>query len=159
LCELATPVIIAVNALGGALGKGEPPMKPLIGWIVALVLVSSVIIWTFVAEGWWGVWGALIELLAIVVGGFVGSFLMLGAYRRFGWGESAARSIYRWSWVGGVIIVLLVLFVLGAVLEWRTGNERNPATIAFWMTFGVWIGSASRANTILKQLRTEERRP
>jgi hypothetical protein len=133
-------------------------MKPFIGWIVAAVLISFVIIFNLVTEGWWGVWGFLTQILALLVGILVGNSLLLGAYRLFGWGESAARSIYRWGWVGGGTIVLLVLVVLGPVLGmwmgigmWTGGNEPNLATIAFWATLGVWVGSVSRAGTLRKQ--------
>jgi hypothetical protein len=109
------------------------------------------------SEGWWGVLGALAQMLAILVGVFVGRFLMLGAHRRFRWGESAARSVYRWSWVGGGIIMVLVLVVLEPVLGMRISNEPNLASLAFWTTFGVWLECVSRANVIRAQPRTEGR--
>jgi hypothetical protein len=134
-------------------------MKPIIGWIVAVVLVSPVIIYALVNEGWWGVWGFLTLLLTLSVGFFVGSYLMLGAYRHFGWGEPAARSIFWWGWVGGGIFIVAVLTVLGPILGMRISNEPNLPTIAFWTAFGVWMGSVSRVNAIRKQLRTEELHP
>jgi H+/Cl- antiporter ClcA len=133
-------------------------MKPFMGWIVAVVLVSAIFIFALVTEGWWGVWVALTQMLAIVVGGFLGSFLMREAYKRFGWGESATRSVYWWVVVSGIIL-MLVLFVLGPVLGIQISNEPNLATITFWTAFGVWAGCVSRVRMIRKQLRTEESRP
>jgi hypothetical protein len=95
----------------------------------------------------------------MLIGLLVGHSLMRGAYRRFGGGESAARSIEWWGCIGEGIIVVLVLVVLTAVLRMPMGNELNLATIVFWTTFGVWIGFVSRAGMIRKQLRTRERRP
>src|SRR5215217_4731751 len=115
-------------------------------WTVLVVFISAAIIFALDNEEW----GLLTQILTMVVGILVGNLLMHGAYRRFGWGESAAKSIYRWGWVVGGIIVLLVLVVLGTVLGVRTSNE-PLATIIFWTTFGVWIGFVSRAGAISKQ--------
>jgi hypothetical protein len=71
-----------------------------------------------------------------MVVGIVVGILLIGAYRRFGWGGSATRSIYRWEWVVGGIIVLLLLGVLGPVLGIWGANEPLADTI-FWTTFGV----------------------
>jgi hypothetical protein len=118
-------------------------MKPNIRLLVpGVVLMSALIIYGLVTKPLWLV---LTHIVFMVVGFFVGSFLVLGAYRLFGWGEPAARSIVWWVGVGGGIILLLVWVVVEPVL-------RMP-------TFGVWMGSVMRAMEIRGQLHTEEALP
>jgi hypothetical protein len=52
---------------------------------------------------------------------------------------------------------LIIWVILGFVLEPKSDLGPNLASIAYWTTFGVWIGAVGRASAIRKQLRTEER--
>jgi hypothetical protein len=99
--------------------------------------------------------GLLITLLlSMAVGLLVGNFLVRVAFRRFGWGESAAKSLWVWSFVGGLPLILLVGFVLSDAME---RPQPHLASIVFWLAFGVWIGAGNKAGVMRRQQRTEER--
>jgi hypothetical protein len=100
-------------------------------------------------------WGELITgALSIIVGANVGNFLMLEAFRRFGWGESAARSIFVWSVVGGLALILVVGIVVGDAMD---AQQPNLVTIAYYTVFGGTLGVMLRAYLIRGQQRTEGR--
>jgi uncharacterized membrane protein YdcZ (DUF606 family) len=121
-------------------------------WIVlALVIILLAINSVFFTVDW----GELITgVLSMIVGANVGNFLMLGAFRRFGWGESAARSIFVWSVVGGLALILVVGIVVGDAMDAR---QPNLATIAYYTFFGGALGVMLRAYLIRGQQRTEDR--
>ncbi len=121
-------------------------------WIVlALVIILLAINSVFFTVDW----GELITgALSMIVGANVGNFFMLGAFRRFGWGEFVARSIFAWSVVGGLALMLVVGIVVGAAMD---PQQPNLATIAYYTVFGAALGVMLRAYLIREQLRTEER--
>jgi hypothetical protein len=128
------------------------PRTSTIGWIVLAVVLSFSVIIIALFTGDWG--ELLTEVPSMVVGCIVGSFSMLGAFRRFGWGESAARSIFIWSLVGGLALILFMGIVLGDAMA---APQPNLATVAYWLALGVLVGAVARAGTIRRQLRTAER--
>jgi hypothetical protein len=129
-------------------------MKPTIRWIVWAIIIAAAIIYALVTESW----GLLFQLGAVLIGVYVGDFLMRGAYRLLDLGQSAVRSIAWGVGVGGAIIWL----TLGIVLEPQgTQGNQEPNLVASALAgiFGVIVGAVTRAIAISKQLRTEDRRP
>ena len=124
-------------------------MKPTIRWIVLAIIISAAIIYALVTERW----GLLFELGAVLIGVFVGGFLMRGAYRLLDLGQSAVRSIAWGVGVGGVIIWL----TLGIVLDPQGVQEPNPVAVALAGILGVIVGAVTSAMAIRNQLRTEQR--
>jgi hypothetical protein len=122
-----------------------------VGWIVGGgIFAASAIILVVLADSW----GELITIVLSYMAGFlVGSFLMLGAYRFSGWGESAASSVATWSFVGGIAFLFLLATVLPGVSQ--RGPAPNLEPVAFWTGFGVIFGIIVRARAIRDQLRTE----
>jgi hypothetical protein len=122
------------------------PMTPKTAtWIGWVFLVSFLLIVSWVTE-----WMLLLEVGFLTVGYFVGDFLMRGAHRLFGWGES---TLWSSGWGVGVGVAIIYL-ILRLVLE-----PQSLAAIALVGIFGVIVGFATRAGAISRQLRTEDRRP
>jgi hypothetical protein len=122
-----------------------------IGWIVLVVAISFAILMALFT----GDWGGLITVvLSVLVGSLVGTFLMLGAFRLFSWGESAARSIVVGLQLVGVALIVLLLFVVG---DLDSEPQPHPATISYYSALGFLMGAIARARTINKQLSTEAR--
>ena len=143
-------VIMVARKRGGA----SMPRTSTTGWIVlAVVVIFSVILSLLFSDA--DDWGELITMvLSYVVGVFVGSFLMLGAFRLFGWGESAAGSVVLWSWIGGTALIMLALVVLDDALR---PPQPYLALITLWTGLGGFIGAVGRAVSIRRELRTEHR--
>ncbi len=98
-----------------------------------------------------GNWEAT-EWLPLVAGLWVSFFSVLGAFQFFGWGRSAARSIYLGGTIGAVL-VLLVLFVAHIMMSGMI--LITPAVaITFWMAFGLILGAVTTAGGIARQLRS-----
>jgi O-antigen/teichoic acid export membrane protein len=119
--------------------------------VLALVIIFLVIYIALLADDRWK---AITEVLSMFVGLFSGTFLLLGLFRRFGWGESAARSIIWSVLVGGMTLILLSVVVLDDALD---APQPNLATIVYWTAFGFVLGAVARTARIRNQLRAGER--
>jgi hypothetical protein len=119
--------------------------------IGAVIFISLFIILLLITDDWVAL---ILELLFFAFGAVVGSFVMLGAFRQFGWGDSAARSVVLWTWVVGAVLVLVVGYVLGGAMR---VPQPNLATSAFWTLLGGLTGAVGRAASIRRQLRAEDR--
>src|SRR5919202_4464305 len=76
------------------------------------------------ATGW-----AVYEGLSLVVGLWIGFVFAWGAFRFFGWDGAAAKHVYLWRIVGGVL-VLAALFVVGVFFGVILATP--VVTVAFW---------------------------
>ena len=123
------------------------------GWSAFSLIVSSVVIVILsLASGW-----AASEWLFMVLGLWLGFFLAWGAFRLFGWGRSAAKSVYQGEIVG-LVLLLVVLFVVGTMIFGVV-----PATpvvkITFWTTCGIVLGAVTAAGGIGRRLPEGDRSP
>jgi hypothetical protein len=108
-------------------------------FIITLVLVT----------GW-----AVSEGLSLVVGLWLGFVLAWGAFRFFGWDRAAAKYVYLWGIVGGVL-VLGVLFVVG-VMDFGVIPATPAVTVTFWTAYGLVLGAVLLAGGIGRRLPEEE---
>ena len=108
-------------------------------FIITLVLVT----------GW-----AVSEGLSLVVGLWLGFVLAWGAFRFFGWDRAAAKYVYLWGIVGGVL-VLGVLFVVG-VMDFGVVPATPAVTVTFWTAYGLVLGAVLLAGGIGRRLPEEE---
>ena len=108
-------------------------------FIITLVLVT----------GW-----AVSEGLSLVVGLWLGFVLAWGAFRFFGWDRAAAKYVYLWGIVGGVL-VLGVLFVVG-VMDFGVIPATPAVTVTFWTAYGLVLGAVLLAGGIGRRLPKEE---
>jgi hypothetical protein len=108
-------------------------------FIITLVLVT----------GW-----AVSEGLSLVVGLWLGFVLAWGAFRFFGWDRAAAKYVYLWGIVGGVV-VLGVLFVVG-VMDFGVIPATPAVTVTFWTAYGLVLGAVLLAGGIGRRLPEEE---
>jgi hypothetical protein len=110
---------------------------------------SFFIIVFVLATGW-----AAYEGLSLVVGLWIGFVLAWGAFRLFGWDRAAAKYVYLWGIVGGVL-VLVALFVVGGMVFGLI--PASPAvTVAFWTACGLVLGAVLLAGGIGRRLPEEE---
>ena len=108
-------------------------------FIITLVLVT----------GW-----AVSEGLSLVVGLWLGFVLAWGAFRFFGWDRAAAKYVYLWGIVGGVL-VLGVLFVVG-VMDFGVIPATPAVTVTFWTAYGLVLGAVLLVGGIGRRLPKEE---
>jgi hypothetical protein len=101
------------------------------------------------ATGW-----AVYEGLSLVVGLWVGFVLAWGAFRFFGWDRAAARYVYLWGVVGGVL-ALVALFVVG-VMDFGVIPATPAVTVTFWTACGLVLGAVLLAGGIGRRLPEEE---
>ena len=100
------------------------------------------------ATGW-----AVSEGLSLVVGLWVGFVLAWRAFRFFGWDRAAAKYVYLWGIVGGVL-VLVALFEVGVMVG---VIPATPAvTVTFWTACGLVLGAVLLAGGIGRRLPEEE---
>lgn len=116
---------------------------------LSLAMSSFVIIILALATGW-----AASEGLSLVVGLWVGFVLAWGAFRFFGWGRAAAKYVYLWGIVGGVL-VLVALFVVG-VMGLGVIPATPAVTVTFWTACGMVLGAVTLAGGISRRLPEEE---
>jgi hypothetical protein len=115
---------------------------------LGLAKVSFVIIILVLATGW-----AAYEGLSLVVGYWVGFVLAWGAFRFFGWDRAAAKYVYLWGIVGG-LLVLVALFEVGVMVG---VIPATPAvTVTFWTAWGLVLGAVILAGGIGRRLPEEE---
>src|ERR687886_1337199 len=116
---------------------------------LSLAKASFFIIVFALATGW-----AVTEGLSLVVGLWVGFVLGWGAFRFFGWDRAAAKYVYLWGIVGGVV-VLGVLFVVG-VMGFGVIPATPAVTVTFWTAYGLVLGAVLLAGGIGRRLPEEE---
>jgi hypothetical protein len=116
---------------------------------LSLAKGSFFIIVFVLATGW-----AAYEGLSLVVGLWVGFVLAWGAFRFFGWDRAAAKYVYLWGIVGGVL-VLVALFVVG-VMVFGLIPATPAVTVTFWTACGLVLGAVLLAGGIDKRLPEEE---
>src|SRR5918995_5503902 len=110
----------------------------------------SVFVIVFVlATGW-----AVSEGLSLVVGLWVGFVLAWGAFRFFGWDRAAAKYVYLWGILCGVL-ALLALFVVG-VMDFGVVPATPAVTVIFWTACGLVLGAVLLAGGIGRRLPEEE---
>jgi hypothetical protein len=117
--------------------------------VLSLAKASGFIIVFALATGW-----AVSEGLSLVVGLWVGFALAWGAFRFFGWDRAAAKYVYLWGIVGGVL-VLGVLFVVG-VMDFGVIPATPALTVTFWTAYGLVLGAVLIAGGIGRRLPEEE---
>jgi hypothetical protein len=110
---------------------------------------SFFIIVFVLATGW-----AAFEGLSLVVGLWIGFVLAWGAFRIFGWDRAAAKYVYLWGIVGGVL-VLVALFVVG-VMVFGLIPASPGVTVTFWTACGLVLGAVLLAGGIGRRLPEEE---
>ena len=93
------------------------------------------------ATGW-----AVSEGLSLVVGLWVGFVLAWGAFRFFGWDRAAAKYVYLWGILCGML-VLVALFVVG-VMDFGVIPATPAVTVAFWTACGLVLGAVLLAGGI-----------
>jgi hypothetical protein len=121
------------------------------GWSALSLVVSSVaIVILSLASGW-----AASEWLFMVLGLWVGFFLAWGAFRRLGWGRSAARSVYQGGIVG-LVLLLVVLFVVGTMI-FGVVPATPAVTTTFWTACGLVLGAVTAAGGIGRRLPEGDR--
>jgi hypothetical protein len=116
---------------------------------LSLAKGSFFIIVFVLATGW-----AAYEGLSLVVGLWVGFVLAWGAFRFFGWDRAAAKYVYLWGIVGGVL-VLVALFVVG-VMVFGLILATPAVTVAFWTVCGLVLGAVLLAGGIGRGLPEED---
>jgi hypothetical protein len=116
---------------------------------LSLAKGSFFIIVFVLATGW-----AAYEGLSLVVGLWVGFVLAWGAFRFFGWDRAAAKYVYLWGIVGGVL-VLVALFVVG-VMVFGLIPATPAVTVIFWTACGLVLGAVLLAGGIGRRLPEEE---
>src|SRR5215204_3413315 len=97
---------------------------------------------------------AITEGLSLVVGLWAGFVLTWGAFRFFGWDRAAAKHVYLWGIVGG-LLVLVALFVVG-VMDLGVIPAAPAVTVAFWTACGLVMGAVLLAGGIGRRLPEEE---
>jgi len=97
---------------------------------------------------------AITEGLSLVVGLWVGFVLAWGAFRFFGWDRAAAKHVYLWGVVGG-LLVLVALFVVG-VMDFGVIPATPAVTVTFWTAWGLVLGAVLLAGGIGRRLPEEE---
>src|SRR5215212_6608996 len=107
---------------------------------LSLAKGSFFIIVFALATGW-----AVSEGLSLVVGLWVGFVLAWGAFRFFGWDRAAAKYVYLWGIVGGVL-VLVALFVVGVMVGLIPASP--GVTVTFWTACGLVLGAVLLAGGI-----------
>jgi hypothetical protein len=96
---------------------------------------------------------AVTEGLSLVVGLWAGFVLAWGAFRFFGWDRAAAKYVYLWGIVGG-LLVLVALFEVGVMVG---VIPATPAvTVTFWTAWGLVLGAVILAGGIGRRLPEEE---
>ena len=116
---------------------------------LSLAKGSLFIITLVLATGW-----AVSEGLSLVVGLWLGFVLGWGAFRFFGWDRAAAKYVYLWGIVGGVV-VLGVLFVVG-VMDFGVIPATPAVAVTFWTAYGLVLGAVLLAGGIGRRLPEEE---
>ena len=116
---------------------------------LSLAKGSFFIIVFVLATGW-----AAYEGLSLVVGLWVGFVLAWGAFRFFGWDRAAAKYVYLWGIVGGVL-VLVTLFVVG-VMDLGVIPATPAVIVTFWAACGLVLGAVLLAGGIGRRLHEEE---
>ena len=116
---------------------------------LSLAKGSFFIIVFALATGW-----AVSEGLSLVVGLWVGFVLAWGAFRFFGWDRAAAKYVYLWGIVGGVL-VLGVLFVAG-VMDFGLIPATPAVAVTFWTACGLILGAVLLAGGIGRRPPEEE---
>src|ERR687895_1728492 len=110
----------------------------------------SVFVIVFVlATGW-----AAFEGLSLVVGLWIGFVLAWGAFRFFGWDRAAAKYVYLWGILCGVL-VLVALFVVG-VMDFGVIPATPAVTVIFWTACGLVLGTVLLAGGIGRRRPEEE---
>ena len=97
---------------------------------------------------------AITEGLSLVVGLWVGFVLAWGASRFFGWDRAAAKHVYLWGIVGG-LLVLAALFIVG-VMDFGVIPATPAVTVTFWTAWGLVLGAVLLAGGIGRRLPEEE---
>ncbi len=97
---------------------------------------------------------AITEGLSLVVGLWAGFVLAWGAFRFFGWDRAAAKHVYLWGIVGG-LLVLVALFVVG-VMDFGLIPATPAVTVTFWTAWGLVLGAVLLAGGIGRRLPEEE---
>src|SRR5215216_7450103 len=97
---------------------------------------------------------AITEGLSLVVGLWAGFVLAWGAFRFFGWDRAAAKHVYLWAIVGGML-VLVALFVVG-VMDLGVIPATPAVTVAFWTACGLILGAVLLAGGIGRRPPEEE---
>ncbi len=116
---------------------------------LSLAKGSFFIIVFVLATGW-----AASEGLSLVVGLWVGFVLAWGAFRFFGWDRAAAKYVYLWGILCGVL-VLVALFVVG-VMDFGVIPATPAVTVIFWTACGLVLGAVLLAGGIGRRLSEEE---
>ena len=97
---------------------------------------------------------AVTEGLSLVVGLWAGFVLAWGAFRFFGWDRAAAKYVYLWGIVCGVLM-LVALFVVG-VMDLDVIPATPAVTVTFWTACGLVLGAVILAGGIGRRLPEEE---
>src|SRR5215203_475891 len=113
--------------------------------VFSLAKGSIFIIIFVLATGW-----AASEEISLVVGLWVGFVLAWGAFRFFGWDRAAAKYVYLWGIVGGVL-VLVALFVV-SVMDFGVIPATPAVTVTFWTACGLVLGAMLLAGGIGRRL-------
>ncbi len=116
---------------------------------LSLAKGSFFIIVFALATGW-----AVSEGLSLVVGLWVGFVLAWGAFRFFGWDRAAAKYVYLWGILCGVL-ALVALFVVG-VMDFGVVPATPAVTVIFWTACGLVLGAVLLAGGIGRRLPEEE---
>jgi len=117
--------------------------------VFSLAKGSIFIIIFVLATGW-----AASEEISLVVGLWVGFVLAWGAFRFVGWDRAAAKYVYLWGIVGGVL-VLVALFVV-SVMDFGVIPATPAVTVTFWTACGLVLGAMLLAGGIGRRLPEEE---
>ncbi len=115
---------------------------------LSLAKASFFIVVFVLATGW-----AAYEGLSLVVGYWVGFVLSWGAFRFFGWDRAAAKYVYLWGIVGG-LLVLVALFEVGVMVGVIPAT--SAVTVTFWTAWGLVLGAVILAGGIGRRLPEEE---
>jgi hypothetical protein len=117
--------------------------------VFSLAKGSFFIIIFVLATGW-----AASEEISLVVGLWIGFVLAWGAFQFFGWDRAAAKYVYLWGIVGGVL-VLVALFVVG-VMDFGVIPATPAVTVTVWTACGLVLGAMLLAGGIGRRLPEEE---
>ena len=80
--------------------------------------------------------------------------LGVGAFRFFGWDRAAAKHVYLWGIIGG-LLVLVALFVVG-VMDFGLIPATPAVTVTFWTACGLVMGAVLLTGGIGRRLPEEE---
>ena len=117
--------------------------------VFSLAKGSIFIIIFVLATGW-----AASEEISLVVGLWVGFVLAWGAFRFFGWDRAAAKYVYLWGIVGGVLV--LVALIVVSVMDFGVIPATPAVTVTFWTACGLVLGAMLLAGGIGRRLPEEE---